>query len=92
MSDESQYEKYLDDETAQFMEKIIYAQVVEALTCNINDSVTESMLANSIGDSDYTAKTLLGRLVTKICYEYYRSVFAEKETTSFEGWKQRRAL
>lgn len=92
MSDDSEHKKYLHDETAQLMERITYAQVVEAMTCNINDSVTESMLANSIGDSDYTAKTLLGRLVTKICYEYYRSVFAEKETTSFEGWKQRRDL
>lgn len=70
-----EYEKYLDDETARFMENITYAQIVEALNhYKDTDSSGDALAANLRNDSEQGVFTYL----TKICYKYWRKIKEEE--------------
>ena len=79
------FETFIDQKTAEFMPRITYAQIVEALSCNINDEATERLLAGAVRDGNHIT---IGTIIQSICYQYYRSVMAEKY--KFDTWVMER--
>ena len=82
---DAEYEKFLNNETAEFMTRITYAQIVSAVSCNINDSLMERLLADTVRDGNHVT---IGTIIQSICYQYYRSVMAEKY--KFDTWVMER--
>ena len=83
----AEYEKFLDNEATEFLNRITFRQIVEAIDCNINEPVTEAMLSVGVRGGD-ASKTTAFIALRKICYEYWRKVLAEKH--AYDTWESER--
>lgn len=78
----AEYEKFLDQETAELMDKITQKQVMEAVAHEVGSDHGFGLviLGLHLGGSKFVANGL-----TLILYNYWRKTLAEKHT--FDTWE-----